>query len=518
MQVDAIEQRAGATIIFLVFTPTFSGNFRMKSRHQRLLVWAILLSSLVSHAAVTPVRFYHLGEGDAGVGHNAVATNSIDSVSTNVLTLTGSPKYWDHAARGNTNSTFSVLFSTTNQATSAVVPETNNVCLEAWANTGWRNYHVIAYNGDSTNNGYGFILVTTNYLAVLGGIGTVATIPCPPGLWMHLALVCSNGTVAVFTNGTLAAVTNATPNLPTGNLHIGGPNASDPAALAVDIRDLDIKGFVDDVRISTFASGAFDVADLLYAPSPQTQLSITRNGDNVVISVPANKTLARLQSTTSLTSTNWQNVDVPEALALQNTWTNSLQGAAQFYRLNPSSGIVPVVLGSDEGNLPVPFGKGPTAIVNEEYPVYDEHCFFMGPLIVGKVVKCYDIDGTGLFAESPQSFDASTSVDPLTETTNTLTFHWQISQSVKWGGRYYTHLPDYHSPVFPIPVDSLESLQSDPNDPDASYWRMRLLMRHIPYTPGEPLQQNFCAFRFLYIGSPLSIPFSQTSACPDRDN
>ncbi|MDB6025084.1 MAG: Concanavalin A-like lectin/glucanase superfamily protein, partial [Verrucomicrobiales bacterium] len=181
-----------------------------------LLAGTILLSASISHAAMTAVRFYHLGEGDAGVGHTVAATNSLDSVSTNALTLTGAPKYWAHAAPGNTNSTFSLLFSTTNQGTAAIVSDTNNVCLESWANTGWRSTHVVAYNGNRALDGYGLLLETNTYKAVLGGVGTVGTVPCPPGEWMHLALVCSNGTAKFFTNGVLAAAINATPNPPTG--------------------------------------------------------------------------------------------------------------------------------------------------------------------------------------------------------------------------------------------------------------------------------------------------------------
>jgi len=117
------------------------------------------------------------------------------------------------------------------------VPDTNNVCLEAWANSGWRSTHVIAYNGNPSLDGYGLVLDHDTYKAVLGGVGTVGSVSCPPGEWMHLALVSSNGTTKFFTNGQLAASISATPKPPTGNLTVGA-----------------FEGFADEVRISTFAN------------------------------------------------------------------------------------------------------------------------------------------------------------------------------------------------------------------------------------------------------------------------
>ncbi len=480
-------------------------------RYPQLFVLTLLVSGLISHAAVTPVRFYHLGEDDAGLGHNVVATNSLDSVSTNALSFTGAPKYWGHAARGNTNSHFSILFSTVDKATAAVVTNTDNVCFEAWANTGWRDYHLVAYNGDPTNNGYGFILTNNNYLAVLGGVGTVATIPCPPGEWMHLALVCSNGTVAVFTNRTLAAVTNATPVLPTGYLNIGGPNAMDPGYFGVnDIKSMDIKGFVDDVRISTFAPGAFRATDLLYAPPPQTQLSITRNGNKVVISVPPDKTLARLQSTTNLSSPIWQNVDVPETLATHNTWTNSLQGGARYYRLDPGAGIVPVVMTTDVLGgppIPIPFGVGPMTPYNLVYRLFAADC----GTVSGMYLPYGAIAHYGLLASDFNTFDASFSVDPLTETTNTLSFNWNVLVAypqVGIAGAYFTGLADYYSPVLEIPPDALPDMPPSEYDSEADFWRATILMRHIPFTPHVPSQETVRAFKFYYWQSNYLPPYS----------
>ncbi|HEX9046960.1 MAG TPA: LamG-like jellyroll fold domain-containing protein [Verrucomicrobiae bacterium] len=448
----------------------------------RLVVLSALSSGLVAHATVMPIRFYHMGEDDPGVGHTVVVTNSFDSAGTNALTITGAPKYWATAASGNTNSSYSMMFSVGDEATAGVVTNTDNVCLEAWADTGWRASHVVAYNGDSATNGYGFILSNTNYLAVLGGVGIAATIPCPPGSWMHLAMVCSNGVVAVYTNGTLAAVTNAVPNPPTGNLFIGGPNVGavpnyDPT-YPYDFVD----GFVDDVRISSFAPGGFNPADLLDRPPVGTPLSIGLSGGNVMVGVPAGKTLARLQTTASLVSPNWQSADAPEVLATQQTRTDSIQGPAMFYRLNPSAGSpVPAIL--DDGILIVSQGV-PTFTEWDGFPNYEAFP---------------DLDGTSF-----NLLDASASVDLLSDSTNTLSCHWVVYQPAVLGGLCYTNLPDYNSLALPLAANSLPALQ---NTGDGStFWRMEVFVRHIPYTPNVvPAQQSIFWFHVQYVSSQLDI-------------
>jgi len=462
-------------------------------RHfQPLYILLILLSGMLAQAAVTPIRFYHLGENDPGVGHAVVATNSLDSVSTNVLTLTGSPKYWAHAAPGNTNSAYSILFSVGDQGTAAVVTNTDNVCLEVWANTGWRTSHVVVYDGNSATDGYGFILSNNTYLAILGGVGIAATIPCPPGSWMHLAMVCSNGVVAVFTNGTLAAVTNATPILPTGNLFIGGPNNGaavsnpDPSY----IYDY-MHGFVDDVRISAFAPDGFNPADLLYRPAVPAPLSIGLSGGNAVVQVPAGKNLARLQTTTNLTSTNWQNADAPEVLAVQQARSSVISGKCLFYRLNTAAGspLRVFVINPDSDNTLVQTQAAPS-VVTEPLSSLPE----------------YTIPEQYLDGEVDNNFDASASVDLLSDSTNTLSYHWMVyfSTSNNGGLPYVENLPDINSAVFPIPANSLPQLKDFGGD--SLYWRAQLVVRHIPYTAGvTPAQESVYWFRFQYLFSSLDI-------------
>jgi hypothetical protein len=455
-----------------------------------LLAGTILLSADFSIAAMTPVRFYHLGEGDAGVGHTVAATNSLDSVSTNALVLTGAPKYWSHAAPGNTNSTISLLFSTTNQGTATIVSETNNVCLEAWANTGWRSTHVVAYNGNRTLNGYGLVLETNTYKAVLGGVGTIGTVACPPGQWMHLALVCSNGTAKFFTNGVLAAATNATPVPPTGNLTIGGPNTGTN----------DVQGFVDEVRISTFAPGAFSAADLLYVP-PVGRMTITPIApDKVMISVPTIYSSVTLQVSTNLTTTNWLSLGAPTVLGNQQVWTNSLQGAARFYRLSKA------------------IGDKPLPVITMEQEGYSTFMDFDSLFVIEPWDNLPNYTQRDMSATVPVIYDASASLDPFSGSSNTLSFHWEIWKSEFYGGNSYTSygVTGYHAPVLRLEQNSMPNLEDNGWDIDMAFWRVRLSIQHLPFTPGVvPAQETVLWFRFKYLASELDFAMANTcQSCP----
>jgi hypothetical protein len=109
-------------------------------------------------------------------------------------------------------------------------------------------------------------------------------------------------------------------------------------------------------------------------------------------------------------------------------------------------------------------------------------------------------------------------VDPLSGATNTLSYHWEIFLSYANQGFGYDDMPDYHSSVFPIPVNSMPDQPdlSEGTDPDALYWRVRLEVHHIPYTPGVvPSQETIFWFRFEYFGSPVDFYSANFSSFPD---
>ncbi|HEY1048451.1 MAG TPA: LamG-like jellyroll fold domain-containing protein, partial [Prosthecobacter sp.] len=86
-------------------------------------------------------------------------------------------------------------------------------------------------------------------------IGT--PIPLDTTKWTHLAGVNDNGTVTFYVNGVANGPTVAGTSAPSGSPLIGsGPDTRQP-----------FNGYLDEVRFSTFAPGAFTVGDLLLRPT-----------------------------------------------------------------------------------------------------------------------------------------------------------------------------------------------------------------------------------------------------------
>jgi hypothetical protein len=71
-------------------------------------------------------------------------------------------------------------------------------------------------------------------------------------------------------------------------------------------------------------------------PTPPPQLTIIPSGANVILAWPTNAAVFTLQSTTNLgSSAVWTtNSPAPVVVNGQNTVTNPISGAQQFYRLS----------------------------------------------------------------------------------------------------------------------------------------------------------------------------------------
>ncbi|HEY1662619.1 MAG TPA: hypothetical protein VGI03_09390, partial [Verrucomicrobiae bacterium] len=316
-----------------------------------------------------------------------------------------------------------------------------------------------------------------------------------------LALVCQNGTVAFYTNGILAAITNATPNPPTGNLTVGGPNTVAPFVDA----SYDVQGFVDDVRISTFGPGAFTASDLLIF-SAQPRLSISFQSGQAVVSAPGNITLENLETTTNLLAGNWQNVGAPQ----QSTWTNSFNdGAAHYYRLTyplsfaaSSPAISLMQYFGEVGDYPQVISSDDSDILDDADYIFDEYGGTYG------IAPNYIIPDDSIEATDENLFDASGNVDPLTRSTNTLIYHWRMRLPEADGGQQYTSnfITNYDSAVLDLIPESLPDLPASLGDPGSVYWRVQLSLRHIPYTYGvTPSQENFFLFSFQYLSSNFAL-------------
>jgi hypothetical protein len=150
------------------------------------------------------------------------------------------------AAITNPNFSFSALQFTQTQSarTSAVVTTaSNNVTLEAWVRWDGGGGSV-AYNGNSSTNGYGVYVDNGVVRVLMGGKGSATCSTCvlTQGVWSHVAAVRDAGVWKIYKDGTGGTVTNATlsPNAPpAGNLSVG----SNPAGTE------GLNGAIDEVRI-----------------------------------------------------------------------------------------------------------------------------------------------------------------------------------------------------------------------------------------------------------------------------
>ena len=99
-------------------------------------------------------------------------------------------------------------------------------------------------------------------------------------------------------------------------------------------------GKADEVSLYNRVLSASELAAIYAAGSlgkcSAPQLTIIRSGANVLLTWPTNATGFTLKSTTNLvSSTVWTNVSpAPVVVNGQNTVTNPISGARQFYRLS----------------------------------------------------------------------------------------------------------------------------------------------------------------------------------------
>ncbi len=217
-------------------------------------------------AAVTPVSHWRLGENDAGAYGGLPCSSTADLVGGRTLQFLPTV-FWDSFGVGATaaarvGSTLCLrAYGAESAGTNAAIPAlTNNFGLELWVNPNTlTGNQCLAYNGNSGGSGWGLYLIGDQYRGLFGGVGFVGTATATVGTWAHLALVRDNGITTLYVNGVASGTTSAaTPNPPAGRFAVLG-QPQNPAAER-------LFGFLDEVRVFTFAPGAFSTNDLLLAP------------------------------------------------------------------------------------------------------------------------------------------------------------------------------------------------------------------------------------------------------------
>lgn len=370
------------------------------------LATLILALTASAHAEITVVRHFRLGEADAGaVAGGAAGASSTDSLASENLTVTGAPLYSADVA--NANSTLSMEFNGTNQyaTTRNWNYLTTNFGVEAWVKpTVPDGEHYILYNGDSAANGWGIFQnpITGKFGALLGGRATFGEGDAVPGVWTHLAIVCTDSVATFYVNGVASGTTTDLPNAATGFIAIAS-NSKTPA------RDL-FSGKIDEVRIFTFLPGAFVPSDLLFNVPPPPALTFTRVNTTDTLSWPTADPGFGLETTTDLLSNTWTTLYRPDELNGTFSITRTSTDPARFYRLKKPCGVIAAP------RLP----RGKFVVITT----------YNGTKNVTDPTSQKD---NRIFGNSPASFDASAFIDPAdcNGGSNSLDFHWVITYPEK---------------------------------------------------------------------------------------
>ncbi|PWU10302.1 MAG: hypothetical protein C5B50_25765, partial [Verrucomicrobia bacterium] len=249
--------------------PTLLGESRsLIPLCQRLLALAALLA-VFGHlsplnAAITVADYWRMGENDPGASPGGFMINSIaaDSVGARPLIEYGGP-FWESvsssAATPTTGSSLCKYYwANPMYGTNAAIPSlTDNFGIELWAKpyNNTSGSQCLAYDGDAANNGWGIYLTNGTYQCMLGHVAMFGSGTATAGVWTHLALVRNNGTATFYINGVAAGTTNSAPISPTGRFGV----AARPSTLTND----QYIGYLDEMRVFTFAAGQFSTNDLL---------------------------------------------------------------------------------------------------------------------------------------------------------------------------------------------------------------------------------------------------------------
>jgi len=232
----------------------------------------MFLSALNTHATINVLNYWRMGENDPGAAAGGTSMTTIDSVGGNNLnnspfivnglyyfypTYSGSVS---PAAASDVASTLALQYINDEYASGNVIPGlTNNFGIELWVCPVSENNGFIAYNGNTTGNGWGLFQSGGNCFGSLGA-NTFGMTPLATNIWTHLALVCNNGTTTLYTNGAVAAATNSLAVSPAGAFLLAADNNGQE----------NFSGLLDEVRVFTFAPGQFSTNDLLVNQSPYT--------------------------------------------------------------------------------------------------------------------------------------------------------------------------------------------------------------------------------------------------------
>jgi hypothetical protein len=228
------------------------------------IAWsAAIMLALPLQAVVTTVSTYRLGESDPGAASGAAGADpTVATTGGPDLSRFGTPVYSNLTPLAS--STLSMLFNGTDARYEGGVTSvlTDNFGMEAWVRSDGSVVAnaTLAYNGNTATSGWGLFRFGATWGYLYGGVVIGGGAPLTADTWTHLAVVRDSGLTTFYVNGVPFSTNASAPNPPAGNTLIGG-NPFIPTEY--------FDGRIDEVRVFTFASGAFQITDLnLTAPAP----------------------------------------------------------------------------------------------------------------------------------------------------------------------------------------------------------------------------------------------------------
>lgn len=245
--------------------------------HSRLFACAAAAAFTVSaplQAVVTPVKYFRMGEDDPSSTPGSRALSTRDHSSSSVL--------WPNAA-------WAVYSGDIGEAAAARVGSTRSLALtgrdhevdgdrfsggvDNFGLEGWVKPQLASatsclfYNGTPGSNGCGIFQVGSTFQARIGA-SFFGSVPVEAGTWTHLALVRDGGMATFYANGVAVASSDTPVLTATGDFSAGG---------YTNTPDQLFNGSVDELRIFTFAAGAFTPDDLLVR-APDIGVGLTGGG------------------------------------------------------------------------------------------------------------------------------------------------------------------------------------------------------------------------------------------------
>lgn len=300
----------------------------------RIVSAAVLIAALnfflpLARGAISVVSYWRMGEQDQGAAPELVATNTTDGLGTNTIAFTGSPTYSSNvaaSASAGVGSTLCINFTNSCYGLCPVVSTAvDNFGIELWVNSaGTSGNQCLAYNGNTSASGWGLYQIGGTYSGLIGGRVIFGAGTITPGVWTHLALVCNNGTTTLYVNGVASGSTGIIPAAANGGFAVAAPPTNPTREL--------FSGYLDEVRVFTFAPGQFSTNDLLItkgfqntSPMPPTTWHFVSTGSMA--------TAHRLQTAVLLTNgqvlvAGGQDQDNPMDVELYNFATGSWSNTA----------------------------------------------------------------------------------------------------------------------------------------------------------------------------------------------